>query len=60
METVAGDACVKKKRKIKSVFFAQHENRLALLNNSVPSCQELRAAEVKLSARQERKKEGRF
>lgn len=41
-------------------FFAQHENQHALLNNSVPSCQERRAAEVKLSARQERIKKGRL
>lgn len=41
-------------------FFARHENQHALLNNSVPSCQERRAAEVKLSARQERIKKGRL
>lgn len=40
-------------------FFAQHENQLAPLNNFVLNCQERRAAEVKLSARQERKKGGK-
>lgn len=40
--------------------FAQHENKLALLNNFVLSCQERWAAEVKLSATQERIKQQRF